>query len=127
VNNSLKEGIQTHTPRVSILSLRLPEALLALGPAEAATVITLDWDALPYSSYVQGAGTTSSTVVARGYRIRCRLSILIRSAHLVWENQATFWGQPPSASEDIGGDVYGRAPYDEIVRYVLALPGIAER
>ncbi len=80
------EGSQA--PRVSVLSLRVPDGTLASTPAEAKTIVLIDWDR-DFSNSYDGPSDV------KGYRIVCRLSFVDRIGHLYWGNQAAFSGQRP--------------------------------
>ncbi len=131
IENRFKRQIEgTPAPRVSVLSLRLPEGKLASTPAEARTVVLLDWDHDSPVSY--GSGGISAVIAGyavTGYSVVLRVSVIDRSRHLSWTNQRTFRGPP--LPEKIVARVfapvaYGDVPYDDIEKYLRTLPRCVE-
>ena len=102
----------------------LPDALRAVTPGEVGTVVWLQWDS-------QVRGRYGSVMGRAGYQHECTLTAfdvthpaspvkVVEGVHIL--------GPPPpnsiDASEagDLGSPGIGTMPYDEIIRYLAALP-----
>ena len=126
VDRLMKQFEGFSVPRVSVLSLILPEGLLANNPTETRTVVLLDWSRNFTGAYV----SSRTSLVSKGYSVNAEMTIIDRNRHLYWH--APFDGAvlPKEISFPYGspgyGDLYGSLPTREIITYLNGLPRCVE-